>query len=172
MFDEWINEFIKYLLHTYDVQSIGSITTGYLGHNWKSSPRRSFLNTAQASFAVTHNQFKKWTARKKKSVYGLCGNWDYFLFYSFSYSPQHSMCYCELRRHLINAGWLRKWKAREYFGQMSSGDTPSITCLTDKMSHSEIPPNIYYLISKCPPTPLRAGPRVRGPFWQGRGTEI
>lgn len=74
----------------------------------------------------------------------------YFLFFSFLHFPQCSMCYCELRRYLINAGWLSKWKAPVYFGQMSFGDTSFIIYPFDKTSHPQIPPNIYYLIFKAP----------------------
>lgn len=83
----------------------------------------------------------------------------YFLFFSFSYSPQHSMCYCELRRHLINAGWLSTRKAQAYFKQMSFGDTPFITYPLDKTSHPQIPPNIYYFIFKGPSHSPQGGRR-------------
>ena len=95
------------------------------------------------------NQLKKWTMRKKKLVYELSENWDpYFLLFVFP--PALHVLYGELRRHLINAGWLSKWKAQVYSGQMSFGDTPFITYPFDKTSHPQIPPNIYYLIFKVP----------------------
>lgn len=126
----------KSLLVTYDV-------TGSHHQKW--------------AFSIQHRQRSCWRLinlkselREKRSLWALWELRLYFLFFSFLYFPQHSMCYCELHRHLINAGWLSKWKAQVYFGQMSFGDTPFITYPFDKTSHPQIPPNIYYLIFKVP----------------------